>query len=113
MRFLRNIKLVIGIVLMLCGVGLILGWFFYVPAREITRAELDQFLASKSLAEPVVTPAPYTGIYRVDGKHKTGNKLEKVYITTHLDEAGVQRVHGDGPQPFFSGPNRAPARPQA
>jgi cell division protease FtsH len=56
------------------------------------RAELAQFLDAKSLFEPVATPSPYAGIYRVEGQHKFGNKLEKVYLTTHLEEAEVKRL---------------------
>lgn len=92
MRYLRNTKLLAGISLILCGFALILGWFLHVPAREITRAELEQFLDSKSFFEPIATPTPYTGIYHVRGRHKVGDKLEKVFITTHLEEAEVKRL---------------------
>jgi cell division protease FtsH len=92
MRFLRNTKLVIGIALMLCGFACIAGWFFHVPAREISRTELDEYLTAKTLVQPIAIPAPYAGIYRVEGRHKTGDKLEKVFITTHLDDADIKRL---------------------
>ena len=62
MRYLRNTKLVVGIGLIICGVALILTWWLHVPAREITRADLQTFLEANSLSEPVVTPSVYSGI---------------------------------------------------
>jgi len=92
MSYLRNVKLVSGAALILCGLALILAWFFHVPAREMTRVELEQFLDSKTIIDSVATPSPYAGIYRVEGRHKLGNKFENVYITTHLDEAETKRL---------------------
>ena len=92
MRYLRNTKLVFGIGLVLCGLSLILGWLFRVPAREVTRGELERLLDANSIQECVATPSPYAGIYHVEGRHKLGNRIEKVYITTHLDEAEIKRL---------------------
>src|SRR5579859_7175747 len=91
MRYLRNAKVVIGLALVLCGMALILAWWLHVPAREITRAELQQFLEAKSLYDPVLTPSPYAGIYHLSGRHILGNRSEKVFLTTHLDEAELAR----------------------
>src|SRR3974390_154136 len=92
MRYFKNVKVVFGSALILGGIALILTWFFHVPAREISRPEFEQFLTSKSLFEPLVTPTPYSGIYRVEGRHKANNKLERVYLTTHLDEAQIKSL---------------------
>src|SRR6266481_2632389 len=92
MRYLRNAKLMAASALVVCGMGLIVAWFLNTPAREINRAELEHLLDSKTLLEPVATPAPFAGIYHVQGGHKAGAKLEKVYITTHLDEAEIKRL---------------------
>jgi len=69
-----------------------LAWLLHVPTREITRAELQQLLESKSLSQPVATPSPYPGIYHVEGRHQMGKTLEKVYITTHLDETEIHQL---------------------
>jgi cell division protease FtsH len=84
--------LVAGIALIVCGMALILAWFLHMPAREISRVELEQLLASKSLSEPVAVPSPFSGIYRVEGRHAIGKKFEKLYITTHLDEPEIKRL---------------------
>ncbi len=92
MRYLRNTKLVVGVALIIFGMTLVLAWWLHVPAREITRADLQAFLDSKSLLHPVITPSPYPGIYHVSARHQLGNQSEKVYVTTHLDEAALERL---------------------
>jgi cell division protease FtsH len=92
MRYFKNVKVVVGISLILAGLTMIAAWFFHVPAREISRGEFEELLATKNLFEPVVAPSPYGGIYHVQGRHKVANKFEKVYITTHLDEAEIKRL---------------------
>ena len=92
MRHLRNTKLVVGCALVLCGLTLIVAWLFHVPSREMTRAELEQFLNSNGLVDAVVSPSPFAGIYHVEGRHQLGGKLEKVYITTHLEEGEIKRL---------------------
>lgn len=92
MKYLRNTRLAVGVALVLCGTLLLLAWLLRVPSREMTRVELDQFLDAKSILEPVVTPSAYPGIYHVEGRHQAGKRLEKVYITTHLDEAQTKSL---------------------
>jgi cell division protease FtsH len=92
MKYLKNVKVVIGISLILAGLAMITAWFFHVPAREISRAEFEQLLNANSVFEPVVAPSPYNGIYHVTGRHKLANKVEKIYITTHLDEGEIKRL---------------------
>jgi cell division protease FtsH len=87
MKFLKDPKILAALVLTLVGlvVGLVL--LLRVPAREITRAEFEQFLQDKTFAELQVTPTTYAGVYHVRAKHPVGTKAEKVYITTYLGEA--------------------------
>jgi cell division protease FtsH len=96
MRLLRNTKVILGVALMICGVALLVAWFLHAPAREITRGELQQMLDSKGIVNLLATPSPYAGIYHVEGRHKLGDKFEKVYITTHLNESEVNRLFDQG-----------------
>jgi cell division protease FtsH len=92
MRRLQNIKVVIGIFLMLGGLGLMLAWGIRVPAREIGRIELRQLLDSKLLSQTIASPTPFPGIYHIEARHQLGKKSEKVFITTHLDDAEVHQL---------------------
>ncbi len=95
MKYFKNWRVAAGVALILLGAGLFTGYLLRTPTREITRAELAKLMESKGLAEGSVKPTPYAGIYRVEGKHEAGNgKAEKVYITTHLDEAQIKTLFG-------------------
>ena len=86
MKFLKNTKLMVGSALLVTGLTLLGIWCFRTPSREITRAELDQFVQAKTLTDGRVKPTPYAGIYHLEGKHKLSGHSERVFITTHLDE---------------------------
>ncbi len=90
MKFLKNIKLMVGSALIVTGLTILGIWCFRPPSREITRAELEQFIAAKSLTDGRVRPTSYAGIYRVEGKSKLSGKSERVFLTTHLDEAQIK-----------------------
>ena len=92
MKFLKNTKLMVGTALLVTGLTLLGLWFCRTPSREITRAELDQFVEAKTLTDGHLTPTPYAGIYRVEGKRKLPGKFERVFLTTHLDEAQVKAL---------------------
>ncbi len=92
MKFLKNTKLVIGSAVLVTGLTLLGLWSFRTPSRELTRAELDQLIEAKTLTDGRVTPTPYAGIYRVEGKLNLPGKSERVFITTHLDEAQVKAL---------------------
>lgn len=93
MKYFKNINIIAGLALILLGAGLITAYFLRTPSRELTRTELAGLLESKTLLEGSVKPTPYAGIYLVEGKHKTAKgTVEKVYLTTHLDEAQVKTV---------------------
>lgn len=92
MRYLKNVRVVIGIGMILGGIAMILAWFLHTPAREISRSEFETLLLAKTLLQPVAAPSPYAGIYHVSGRHKLANRLERVYLTTHLDEAEVKQL---------------------
>src|SRR6266404_4244750 len=92
MKLLKNIRFLAAIGLVLTGLLLITIWWFHTPSREITRAELSQLLDAGTMASPVVRPTPYQGMYQVEATLKRGARNEKVFITTHLDEAQIQKL---------------------
>jgi hypothetical protein len=50
MKTLKNLKLIVGFGMIFLGLSLIVAWFVRVPAREISRAELEQFLQAKDIS---------------------------------------------------------------
>jgi cell division protease FtsH len=92
MKILKNSKLMAGAVLVAAGLTLITAAFFRTPAREISAPELAQLVAGHSLKDATVKPTPYAGIYSVNGVTTKNGKTEKVYVTTHLDEAQVKSL---------------------
>jgi cell division protease FtsH len=92
MKFWKNPRLLTALSL-LALVGVLIGiWCFRTPSREISRAELLALLQTHTLSEGRVVPTPYSGIYSVEGLHATVAGREKVFITTHLDEAQVKSI---------------------
>jgi cell division protease FtsH len=94
MKYFKNLYLMVGgLLLLLVGTGgIVYGVKHRTPNREINRAEFEQYLQANSIAEGRVIPTPYAGIYYLEGVHKEGQKSEKVYITTHLEEAQVKAL---------------------
>jgi cell division protease FtsH len=92
MKFLKNTKLMVGSALLMTGLTLLGIWCFRTPSREITRAELDQFVQAKTLADFRVRPTTYAGIYHLEGKHKLSGNSERVFVTTHLDDAQIKTL---------------------
>ena len=94
MKFLKNTKLMVGSALLVTGLTLFGIWCFRTPSREITRAELDQFVQVKSLTDGRVKPTLYAGIYHLEAKHKLSGSSERVFLTTHLDESQIKTLFG-------------------
>ena len=92
MNFLKNTKLMVGSALLVTSLALLGIWIFRAPAREIARAELEQLVEAKALTDGRVRPTPYAGIYQVEGRLKLPGKSERVFLTTHLDEAQVKAL---------------------
>jgi cell division protease FtsH len=94
MNFLKNTKLLVGTALLVTALTLLGLWGFRTPApsREITRAELEQFIAAKSLTDGRVRPTSYAGIYRVQGQLNLPGKSERVFLTTHLDDTQIKAI---------------------
>jgi cell division protease FtsH len=92
MKLTRKLKMATGISLMLLGIILIALWFMRVPSREMSRAELEHLIQANTLGEGRVTPTSYAGMYYVETLHKEAGKTEKLFITTHLDEAQLKSL---------------------
>jgi cell division protease FtsH len=92
MKFPRNPKLIAGIVLLLAGVVLLLVWCFRIPAHELTRTEFGQLLQAGPSLDWHVTPTPYASIYEIEAKRKAGTRTERVFITTHVDQAQLEKL---------------------
>ena len=92
MKFLKNYKLVAGSALVVISLTVLGFWGFRTPSREITRAELDQFVLAKTITDGRVIPTPYAGIYRMEGKLKLSGTSERVFLTTHLDESQTKAL---------------------
>ena len=94
MKYFKNLYLMVGgLLLLLVGTGgIVYGVKHRTPNREINRVELEQFLQANAISEARVIPTPYAGIYYLEGVHKNGQKSEKIYITTHLEEAQVKAL---------------------
>jgi cell division protease FtsH len=99
MKYFKNLYLLLGgLLLLLAGVGgIVYGVAHRTPNREINRGEFEQLMQANAITEGRVTPTPYPGIYFLEGVHhvgrgihKAGEKIEKVYITTHLEESQVK-----------------------
>src|SRR6266481_8258888 len=92
MKYFKNLYWVVGgLFLLLVGIGgTVYGVAHRTPSREINRVELEQLMQANAIGEGRVTPTPYPGIYYLEGVHKNGQKTEKIYITTHLEEAQVK-----------------------
>ena len=88
----RNRQWVTALALGLAGMILLVAWYAHVPSRELTRAEFSQLLQQEALSEGQVTPTLYAGIYQVEAKLRSRARSERVYITTHLDEAQLAKL---------------------
>jgi len=92
MKRLRNWQFVTGVSLLLVGLGILTAVLLRTPEREITRTELAALIQAKDFSHGRVTPTPYSGIYHIEGTRKQGNKTEKFFITTHLDETQIKNL---------------------
>jgi cell division protease FtsH len=88
----KNLKLIIGLALVILGCGLIAGYLLKSPSHEITRAELTQLIQQHQITDGHAIPTPYNGIYRVEGTRKVNGKPENFYVTTHLDESEINSL---------------------
>jgi cell division protease FtsH len=93
MKRMKSWRFWIGIGLTLLAAALLSTYFFYTPAREITRAELDQLVQQGKITKGRIEPEPMCdGIYLVQGSRKVDGRTEKFFVTTHLDELQLKAL---------------------
>ena len=94
MKYFKNLNFVVGgLLLILFGIGgVVFGITHRTPNREINRSEFEQLMQANAITEGRVTPTPYPGIYYLEGAHNIGQRIERIYITTHLEEAQVKAL---------------------
>lgn len=95
MKRFKNFRFTIGLVAIALGCGLIAAYFLKTPSHEITRTELAQLIQQHEISDGHAIPTPYSGIYRVEGARKVKGKMEKFYVTTHLDESEVNALFAE------------------
>lgn len=93
-RYLKNPWVVAGLVMVAAGLTCLLVGLFRTPVREIGAAEFEQLLGANALSAVQVTPTAYAGIYHVEGRHLAKPRTERVWVTTHLEEAQVKQLFG-------------------
>ena len=63
------------------------------PAQhELSRAELGQLRQTRALVNGRIAPMPYASIYQIEGIRQVDGKPQKVFITTHLDDAQIKAL---------------------
>src|SRR5690349_18376648 len=95
MRILRNTRLVAALGFTLIALVLLGVFLLRTPSREVSRAEMISLFEAGKLGKVVVTPTMYPGIYHLEGVLRKGKGLEKVFITTHLDESQVKEYFSE------------------
>src|SRR4051794_40774538 len=91
MKYFRNPYVLSGVGLIIVGIAVICSvLFFRHPPKEISRSELEQIIATKTLVDGRLTPTPYTGVYELEGKRQVGQQTQRIFISTHLDEGQVK-----------------------
>jgi cell division protease FtsH len=89
----KNLRLILGLTLLLSGLACILIYTLSFPQKEATRAELHRWIEQDLITEATVTPTVYSGIYAIEGFRKEGaGKPVKFSVTTHLDEAQAKAL---------------------
>lgn len=92
MKRLKNLKLIIGLSLLVLGGGLFAAYFLHTPSHEISRAELSELIAQKQITDGHAYPSSFNGIYHVEGTRTVNGKAEKFYVTTHLDDTEAKTL---------------------
>jgi cell division protease FtsH len=84
---------IVGCVLLVAALCFSIGRLYYAPPKEFSVQDLDALVANNTLIRAKVVPTVYNGVYGVEGTFKNdAGKAQSFNITTHLDEARLQRL---------------------
>lgn len=86
---------IVGSLLILAALCLSIGRMYNTPPKEFSVQELDTLVASQHLLRAKLIPTIYDGVYTIEGSFKAPEGKERSFkLTTHLDEARLQRLTG-------------------
>ena len=89
----KNFRLVLVVIVALASIGSLFLYNVQLPTKEITRAELQQWIKDGSIQSARIAPTAYEGIYQVQGVRRTKGKEERDFaIATHLDPVQVKAL---------------------
>jgi cell division protease FtsH len=88
----KNLRIVLGLVVLTAALALGIGFWRHTPAKEISAIELSRLITEKQIVRAKVTPTIYTGVYAVEGQLKGASKAQDFNITTHLSEEDLRAL---------------------
>lgn len=91
MKKFKSFKIV-GSLLVLAALCLSVGRIYHTPPKEFSIQELDGLVAKQSLVRAKIVPTIYDGVFAIEGTFKDAGKVREFNLTTHLDEARLQRL---------------------
>jgi len=88
----KRVKIV-GCLLLVAALCLSIGRLYHTPPKEFAVQDLDRLVTNNTLVRATISPTIYTGVYGIEGTFKNAaGKVQSFNITTHLDEAHLQRL---------------------
>jgi cell division protease FtsH len=84
---------IVGSLLVIAALCLSIGRLYHTPTKEFTIQELDTLVTNQKVVRAKVVPTIYDGVYTIEGTFKSAaDKLQSFSLTTHLDQARLQRL---------------------
>src|SRR4051812_25094756 len=88
----KRVKIV-GCLLLVAALSFSIGRLYHTPPKELSVQDLDRLVTNNTLVRATISPTIYTGVYGIEGAFKSAaGKAQSFNITTHLDEARLQRL---------------------
>ena len=92
MKKTKRLYWIVGIVVVVIALSVGARYGLRTAQREITRSQLEPLLARSLIVSGTLTPTPYAGIYRIEGKARVGNAVNGFSLTTHLEPDELKRL---------------------